>query len=128
MAIANLALRFVVELVGVGALAYWGSQATDGPAALVLAVGAPLAMVVVWAIVVAPKARNPLTQPQRDLIGTGLLLGSAAALLAAGEATVAFAFAAIVVVNWILLVVHGPEARATMETVATGRRREAGQE
>ena len=125
MAIANLAVRFVVELAGVGALAYWGSQAADGPEALVLAIGAPLAMIVAWAVVVAPTAHNPLTQPQRDLIGTGLLLGSAGALLAAGEATVAVAFAAIVVVNWILLVVAGPD-RATAEAAVTGRRQEVG--
>jgi len=126
MAIANLALRFVVELAGVGALAYWGSQAADGPEALVLAIGAPLAMIVAWAVVVAPKAHNALTQPQRDLIGTGLLLGSAAALLAAGHATVALAFGAIVVVNWIVLAASGEQARATMGAVATGRRREVG--
>jgi uncharacterized membrane protein YtjA (UPF0391 family) len=109
MATANAAFRFVVELVGVGALGYWGLQAAgEGIARIVLAVGAPLALIVVWAIVVAPNATNPLSQPQRDVIGTALLLAAAVVLAAAGQPVAAVVFGASVAVNWALLAVLGP--------------------
>jgi hypothetical protein len=123
MAIANLALRFFVELGGVVAVGFWGYQAVDGsPGRILLAIGASLALVAVWVVVVARNADNALTQPQRDLIGTALLLVSAAALLAAGQPTAAVVFAAIVVVNWLLLIAFGPAAVETL-AAATSRHR-----
>jgi hypothetical protein len=123
MAIANLALRFVVELGGVAALGYWGYQAVDGgPGRIVLAIGASLALVAVWAVVVARNADNSLTQPQRDLIGTGLLLVAAAALFAAGQPLTAVAFGAVVLVNWILLIAVGPAAVEALASAASRHR------
>lgn len=112
MATANAAFRFVVELVGVGALGYWGllQAAGDGIARIALAVGAPLALILIWAIVVAPNATNPLSQPQRDVIGTALLLVAALALAAAGHPIAAVVFGAAVVANWALLAALGPGA------------------
>jgi hypothetical protein len=111
MATANAAFRFIVELVGVGALGYWGwGVAGDGIARIALAVGAPLALIVVWAIVVAPNATNPLAQPQRDVIGTALLLTTALALAAAGQPIAAVVLGAAVVANWALLVILGSGA------------------
>jgi hypothetical protein len=108
MAIGNLALRFVLELVGVGALAYWGSQQPlPGFARLALALAAPAALIVVWALVVAPKTANGLNQVQKDAIGTVLLLAAAGVLALAGHPSAASAFAAVVVVNWMLLVHFG---------------------
>ena len=106
MAAANLAVRFLLELAGIAALAYWGWTATAAmPLRLVLAMGAPLLLVVAWAFVVAPNATNPIPRPTRELIGTGLLLGSAAAVFVAGQRTPAIAFAGIVVFNQVLLVI-----------------------
>ena len=122
MAIANLALRFFLELGGVAALGSWGSQAVDGPGAIVVAVGASLALIAVWSVVVARNADNALTQPQRDLIGTGLLLVAAGALFAAGQPPAALVFGAVVVVNWILLVAFGPEAVETLVALASRHR------
>jgi len=110
MVIANLALRFIVELIGVGALGYAAYQAPlDGITRIAVTVAAPLALVVAWAIVVAPKARNALTQPQRDAIGTGLLVLVAAALVGAGQPTAGLVFGAVVVVNWLLGVILGQD-------------------
>jgi Protein of unknown function (DUF2568) len=108
MATANLVLRFVVELVGIGALAYWGFNATgDGIGRIALMIGAPLVLIVIWATVVAPKTANGLSQPQKDVIGTVLLLVAAGALAAVGQPAAAVAFGAVVLVNWGLLVVFG---------------------
>ena len=115
MVIANLALRFIVELVGVGALAYAAYQAPlDGIVRIAVTVAAPLALIVVWAIVVAPKATNGLSQPQRDAIGTGLLVLVAVALGLSGQATAAAVFGAVVVVNWVLGVVLGQDASSAI--------------
>ena len=110
MTIATLAVRFLIEVIGIGAVGYWGFQAVDGTGRVALGLGAALALIVVWALVVAPKATNPLTQTQRDLIGTGLLLIAAAALAMAGQPAIALAFAVVVVIDWLILVVLGPSA------------------
>jgi hypothetical protein len=122
MAIANLAFRFFVELGGVVALGYWGYQALDGSGSIVLAIGASLALIAIWAVVLARNADNGLSQPQRDLIGTGLLLASAAALFAAGQPVAAVVFAAVVVVNWILLIAFGPAAIEALAAAASRHR------
>jgi Protein of unknown function (DUF2568) len=43
---ANLALKFLLELAAIAALAYWGPTAADGVLAVVLAVAAPALFVV----------------------------------------------------------------------------------
>ena len=96
MVIANLALRFALELFGIGALAYWGFDSANSVVPpVVLGLGAALALIVVWSLVVAPKAKNRLPQRHRTLIGTGLLLGTAVALGAAGQPGVALVFAGV---------------------------------
>lgn len=107
-ATVNLGLRFLVELGGVAALGYWGATTPAGTLERVLlGLGAPLALVVVWALVAAPKASNRLTQPQRDLIGTALLLATTVALAAAGQPDAALAFGVVVAVNATLLLLLG---------------------
>lgn len=61
---------------------------------------APLFLIVVWAVVVAPGAENPLPQTLRMLIGRGLLL-AAVALAAAGQMRAAVV-AAVIVLNTVL--------------------------
>jgi hypothetical protein len=108
MAVANLALRFLLELAGVGALGYWGWQATDAfPQRLLVAVFAGGSLVVVWALVVSPKASNTIPQDVRMFIGTGLLLVAAAALAVAGEPVAGLALGILVVVNQGLVLVLG---------------------
>ena len=123
MTIANLALRFVVELVGVGAFGYWGFSASDSTLIHWLAgIGTPLLVIVVWALLIAPKAPGPLTQPQRMISGTGILLVAALALGMAGQTLAGLAFGAIVVVNAILLLALGGDAREAIESFAPGSR------
>jgi uncharacterized protein DUF2568 len=121
--VAVLVIRFLVELAGIGAFAYWGWQTgPEGIGGILLAIGAALALIIVWAVVVAPKADNRLSQPQRDIVGTVLLLLAAGALAAAGQPTLALVFAAVVVIDWFALVVLGPAAvEAVRPTTAVGR-------
>lgn len=111
MGVSNLAVRFIVELVGVGAIGYGGFTASvPGAARLLLGIGGPLVVTGVWALLIAPSATSPLTQPQRDLVGTGVLLVAAGALALAGQPAIALGYAVVVVVNWMLMVVLGPAA------------------
>lgn len=108
MATLNLALRFLLELCGIAALAFWGwSAAAETLPRVALAVLAPAALIVPWAFIVAPKARNPIPPDVRVLIGSVLLLAVAAVLASAGRADLAVAFAVLVVVNTVLMFVLG---------------------
>ena len=112
MAIANLTLRFVTELAGIAAIGYAGFQvAGPMPVRAIAGIGGALVLIVIWALIVAPNTVNGLTQLQKDLIGTGLLLLAAVALAVAGQLRLAIAFAIIVIVNTALLFVFGQDAR-----------------
>lgn len=99
----NLALRFLLELVGVAALAFVGAQAVDGAWRWVAAVAAPAAMIALWARVAAPKARNGLAPATRQLLGSAILLVVAATLAVSGAPAVAVVYGAAIVVNTALL-------------------------
>ncbi len=104
MALINLAARFGLELVGVGAVGLWAAAMVDGmPARLVLGIGAGLAFVIVWALVVAPKANNGIPQDLRVVIGSMLLLVAAGGLALAGHPPAAGSFAIAIVLNTVLL-------------------------
>ena len=121
---AALAMRFFVEVLGIVAVAFWGWQTgPDGIGRIALAVGAAVALIVVWGFVVAPKADNPLRQQARDIIGTVLLLVAAAGLAAAGQPQLALVFAVVVVSDWLALVVMGPDASQALRSSATASRR-----
>ena len=108
MAYLNFALRFLLELCGIAALAAWGWSVSDAlPVRLAAAIVAPGALVVAWALVVAPKASNAIPQTARMLIGTVLLLGCAGALALAGHIGPALAFALVNVANTLVLLVTG---------------------
>lgn len=118
-----LAVRFIVELLGIVAVAYWGWQTgPDGIGRIPLAVGAAVALIVVWAFVVAPKADNPLSQQVRDIVGTVLLLVAAAGLAVAGEPALAMVFAAVIVMDWVAIVVVGADASQALRSSTASRR------
>ena len=120
---AALAIRFIVELLGIAAVAYWGWQTgPDGVGRILLGVGAAVAFILVWAFVIAPKADNPLSQQARDIIGTGLLLVAAAGLAAAGRPTLAVVFATVVVFDWLAIAVIAPDASQALRSPAASRR------
>jgi len=105
----NLALRFLLELSGLAALAFWGWSVAEPPLRYALALGAPALLIVVWAMVVAPKADNPIPRPTRVVLGSLLLLGAAGMLALAGEPVVALVLALVIVANTVLLFVPGEQ-------------------
>lgn len=96
---ANLALKFALELVAFAAFAYWGSHLGG----VLVGAAALAAAVVLWGRFAAPKASRRLPTGQRVPFELGVFALAAAALFTAGLKAVAIAFAAVVVVNAILL-------------------------
>jgi hypothetical protein len=99
----NLALRFVLELAAIAALAYWGTQTGSGAVSWLLAVVAPGLFVLVWGTLLAPRARRRL--PMRARIPLELVLFglAAAALAAAGPVWLGVAFGAVAYANIALV-------------------------
>jgi hypothetical protein len=100
---ANLGLKFALELAAIAALAYWGLTVGSGATTVVAAVGAPLAMIVIWGVFAAPKARRRLGLAARAPLELSVFGLAAVALGAAGQLALAIAFAAVVVANAVLL-------------------------
>ena len=102
--LANLGLRFSLELGALGLLAYWGFHALPGGVSrVVLAVAAPLAFAVLWGLLASPRARVQLAPRRKLSVQVALLLLPAAAVAQAGEPALGTAFAGLVVGNAVLL-------------------------
>ena len=102
--LANMGLRFVLEMCALGLLAFWGYHAA-GETGVGVALGAGVALLfaAVWGLLASPKA--PVSLPQLMKVGVQmtLLLLPAAALLHMGEPSVAGGFAVLIVGNAVLL-------------------------
>jgi hypothetical protein len=99
---ANLALRFALELSALAATAYWGWTTGDGAMRWVLGIGAPLLVIVVWALFVSPNPRIELARPLRLAIEFGVFAAAAAALAASGHTALAIVFASTALVSGTL--------------------------
>jgi hypothetical protein len=94
------ALRFFLELGGVIALAFWGLHAASTmPLQALLAVAAPVALIIVWALFIAPRAVYPIPRLAQAIAGGLLLEVAALALVVAGQPIVGLAFAALVAID-----------------------------
>jgi hypothetical protein len=101
---ANLALRFLLELAALGAMAFWGvhtGQSVVGDVAL--GVGAPLLGAVVWGTLAAPRSPRRLRGAALVAVQLCVLGGGAVAVAAAGRPLLGALFAALIVVNTVLL-------------------------
>ncbi len=97
---ANEVLAFLVELVALGALCYWGFVVGPGVVVkVVLGLGAPVLAAVVWGLFAAPRARVKL--PLAGVLAVkAVVFGAAAvALWAAGQPVPGVVFAVLAVAN-----------------------------
>ena len=103
---ANLGVLFLIELGALGAVAYWGfTRDVATPLNWLPGLGAPVVLVVLWALFGSQKASYKTRGAVR--VGFELLWFGAgvAALSAAGAAGWAIAFAAAIAVSKTLAVV-----------------------
>src|SRR5579859_2070207 len=100
----NLAIAFLLELCALAALAFWGFQ--TGSTTLIkvlLAIGAPLVVAVIWGRFMAPTSRTRL-RGRAYLAVKIVIFGIAAiALAVAGQGTLAIIFAVIAIINQLML-------------------------
>lgn len=105
MLIANLALRFVLELCALIGLAYWGYTTPAGTlAGIGLGLAAAALGALAWGAFVAPK-RMVTTAPLalRLAVEVAVIGSAAAGLYAAGAHTAGIALAAVWAVNKAVL-------------------------
>jgi hypothetical protein len=99
----NLLLKFLLELAALAAVGLWGASVAAGPAAVVLAVGLPVVVAVLWGTFAAPRARHRLPLHLRAPFELGVFALAALALWHAQLVAWGALFAAIAVVNALLL-------------------------
>jgi hypothetical protein len=104
---SNLALKFFLELAAFAALAYWGASVGEGAVSVLLAVATPAVAIALWAVFAAPKAARRLPRGPRVAFELAVFGLAALALLAAGSAGMAAVFAALALVNAVLLAAWG---------------------
>lgn len=103
---ANLLLRFLLELLALGALGYWGFMTGSATLTKVaLGVGAPLVAAVVWGTFLSPRAPVQLPWGVVLVLQAVVFASAAAALAATGNRTLALVFGVIVLTNAILMYV-----------------------
>jgi uncharacterized protein DUF2568 len=108
---ANLAVRFLLELCALAAVAYWGSQVSDSTAVnVVVAIAAPLAVATFWGLLLAPSSPRRLEPPLRTLAELFVLALAVAALIAVEEPVLALMLAIAAVLNGLLLHVWRQDA------------------
>jgi hypothetical protein len=105
----NLAVRFLLEIAGLAAIAYWGWSQHDGVLRFILAVGLPVLAAVLWGTFAVPedpsrsgKAPVPVPGIVRLVLELAFFAFAAWALYDAGKATLALILAAIVVIHYAL--------------------------
>jgi hypothetical protein len=97
---ASEALRFFLELGGILALGYWGLHVSSAmPLQALLAVGAPVALILVWALFIAPRAVYPMSRLAQAIAGGLLLEIAAVALVVAGQPVIGLAYGALVAID-----------------------------
>ncbi len=102
----NLGVRFLLELCMLVAVAYWGFNAESGWALkIIFGIGLPILLIVIWSLLLAPKAAYRLGGVPLTLLSLILLGSGAVALFVAGRAGLGWVYAIILVVNQVLLIV-----------------------
>ena len=105
---ANSALAFGLELALLAALAFWGFTVDDDLLVrIALGLGAPALVIVIWAVVLAPRATRRLRMPWLAIAKLVLFGLGALALYIANSPGLAIALAVLAVVNIVLTSVLG---------------------
>jgi hypothetical protein len=102
----NLVVRFLLELCMLAAVGYWGFKTGAGwGMKIVLGIGLPVLIAVIWGLFVAPKAVYPLSRASRVALELVLFGLGAVALFASGRADLGWIYTVVLVVSEILMIV-----------------------
>ena len=92
---ANEALAFLLEIVAIAALTFWGWRAGG----VLLAFTLPVAAIVLWALFAAPRARFPVPLAAQLAVKAVVFGGATLGFAATGHPILASVFAVVVVAN-----------------------------
>ena len=99
----NLLVRFLLELCMLAALGYWGFKTHSGWAAkILLGIGLPVLIAVIWGFFMAPKSTHRLSGIPFTVMDIILLGSGAAALYASGQTSLAWIYAAVLILSEVL--------------------------
>lgn len=102
----NLALRFLLELIGLFALGYWGWTQHSGAVRWLWMLGLPLLAAALWGVFRVPgdPGAAPVAVPGivRLLLEAAYFGAAVWALYASGRATWAYALAAVVLIHYAI--------------------------
>jgi hypothetical protein len=105
---ANLILRFLLELCLLAAFGYWGFQTgQSSPVKIVLGLGAPLLVAVVWGAFLAPKAARRLREPWLLILELVIFGLAIAALYFTEHPALAWALGLVYGINKLLIYLWG---------------------
>jgi Protein of unknown function (DUF2568) len=100
---ANLAVKFILELAALAAFAFWGATLDGVLVSVIVGIAAPATAAVLWGLFAAPRSSRRLTTRSRVPFELSVFALGAAALVAVDWTAIAAAFAAVVIVNAVLL-------------------------
>jgi hypothetical protein len=96
----NLALRFLLEIASLIAIGYWGFYRGQNLLQdILLGIGLPFVMAVIWGMFVSPKARMRLPEIGRLAIELLVFGGGVLALFGVGRPTLATILAVLVLIH-----------------------------
>ncbi|MBS4193052.1 YrdB family protein [Bacillus sp. FJAT-49705] len=104
--LANLSLRFILELCVLTVYGYWGFK-IGGPRVMmwILAFLIPFVIAIIWGLFGSPKASIQLSGSAHFLLEMFIFLTPVVLLLSQGKVKLAWIYGIIVVINKILLYV-----------------------
>ena len=102
----NLGVRFLLELCMLAAVGYWGfTTHASWALKLLLGIGLPLLIAVIWGLIMAPKSTRRLSGIPFTIMDFILLGSGAVALYASGLTTLAWIYAVVLVISEVLRLV-----------------------
>ncbi|OME89732.1 MULTISPECIES: YrdB family protein [Paenibacillus] len=103
--VLNLAIRFILELILLFSIGYWGFHYGSGLMAQVaLGIGLPLLAAVIWGMTISPKARIKLPHAVVLLIEFLIFATAVACQVSSGFITFAIVFAFVALVNRLIVI------------------------
>lgn len=101
---ANIGLRFLLELCALAAVGYWGFTLDKSIIWKVLAgIGLPLLIIVIWGSFGSPGAPYPLPGAYKYILLAAIFGFSAFALYRSGQQMLALVFIVIICINSLLM-------------------------
>ena len=101
---ANLAIRFLLELILLLAFGYWGFGAGESmPAKILLGIGIPLLAAAIWGRFLAPASTYRLKTPWLLIVEGGIFVLAIGALYTRGQAPWAWALGLTYLINRLLM-------------------------